>query len=503
MSVANLAARLDRLDGVGCFVSEGEAVVTVANLSMADAASVSADCAELGWAVSVEDAAATVWAVDELDEAFAPFTLVIEKPVGREGLLRLLTNVGLVEWLARDDDRRSWQLGRLGSGFETLGIHFTPWDQDGTDPVEPSGARNAMRLVRQATGSREVPSSMNRWLLADRDRFPEKDDAAGAWAAVAARKLALALPDEIDVERQILRFKGPPRLELRLPPAGTDMFTTLGRPGFLALQEAIDWIFEVEREAEMRHMLLATEFARCGGTGDAADAFLKENSADALAGAKTAYQVHLAGLSSDALKTLSELRKSVSDDTAKVADGTRQITTAVAGALAIGAGLVAARLAGSVNPLAVRIALALAAVYVAITIVSGVMFTLLQRRVRRAWQPRLYRFLSKADYESLVGGPARSAERALWISSALGAIAVVLMIVTANRIEAPGKTDGAAAPGTVRNHQQGALPPGQAPADMRRHDGSGTRTRTMPDRASHPEGRQTQRKNSNAGLPSR
>ena len=157
-------------------------------------------------------------------------------------------------------------------------------------------------------------------------------------------------------------------------------------------------------------------------------------------------------MSSDALKTLSELRKSVSDDAAKVADGTRQIVTAVAGALAIGAGLIAARTAGSVNPVLVIMVMALAATYVGITILAGVLFTLLQRRVRKAWQPRLYRFLSKPDYDALVGGPANTAERALWWSSALGVAAIILMAVAIAYVEPTSQTKSGPAPpatGTV------------------------------------------------------
>jgi hypothetical protein len=60
---------------------------------------------------------------------------------------------------------------------------------------------------------------------------------------------------------------------------------------------------------------------------------------------------------------------------------------------------------------------------VAITILSGVLFSLLQRSVRKAWQPRLYRFLTEADYKSLVGRPAMTAEIALWDCSALGVVA--------------------------------------------------------------------------------
>lgn len=429
MSVANLAARLDALDAGGAFVTEGEAAVTVSNLRVAAAREVAELCGELGWAARIEDSADTHWPLEALDEAFEPFRLIIDKPAGPDGVLRLLTNTGFAAWLGRGDGRARWQVGQLTVAFRTHAASFTPWSMDDPAPLPDTNARHARKLVREIAGQRMVPSSMSQWLLVDREAFADGDVAAKIWATVASRMLMFALPDEIDTEQQILRFKGPPRLDLTLPAAKVDLVGALGRDGFLALQAAVDWVFEVEREAEMRHILLATELARCGGSGDAAEAFIKENIADAQAGAKTAYQVQLAGMSSDALKTLSELRKSVSDDTAKVADGTRQIITAVAGALAIGAGLIAARVAGSVNPVLVIVVMALAATYVAITVLSGVMFTLLQRRVRKAWQPRLYRFLAKADYDALVGGPATTAEKALWWSSGLGVAAIVLMAV--------------------------------------------------------------------------
>tara|TARA_R110000787_G_scaffold160592_2_gene274187 strand:- start:74 stop:862 length:789 start_codon:yes stop_codon:yes gene_type:complete len=237
----------------------------------------------------------------------------------------------------------------------------------------------------------------------------------------------------------------------------------------------------------LQPLLLAAEIARSGGTGTAADLFLKENIADGLASAKLAYQMQLAGMSSDALKTLSELRKTVSDDTAKVAEGTRQIITAVAGALAIGAGLIAARLSGSVNPAMVTIVMILAITYVAITILSGVSFTLLQRSVRKAWQPRLYRFLTLADYASLVGGPAKKAEIALWTASALGAVAAALMALAISQMETPPAANQKAVPSPgPQPSAPASLPPLPAAAPSNRAvrpkaiDKAGTAESTMP-----------------------
>ncbi len=460
MSAENLAARLDDLDAGGAFVTEGEASITVSGLGAEAAREIYGLCAALDWEAHIEDNAGTAWQPATLDPDYAPFRVSFEKPAPALGVLRLLTRTGFNAWLARDDMRSHWQVIGLDAPLRCYAVTFSGWSDEPAQPRADEVPREARRLVRETTGQRTVPACMSRWLIADNNAVPAESATLAIWTRHAARKLMLALPDEVDAETRRLRFKGPPRLDLYLPPADADLTASLGRKGFLDLQAALNWVFEVEREAEMRHILLAAEIARSGGTGTAADLFLKENIADGLASAKLAYQMQLAGMSSDALKTLSELRKTVSDDTAKVAEGTRQIITAVAGALAIGAGLIAARLSGSVNPAMVTIVMILAITYVVITILSGVLFTLLQRSVRKAWQPRLYRFLTPADYASLVGGPAKKAEIALWIASALGAVAAAFMALAISQME----TTPAASQKTVRDpgHQPSAaasLPP--------------------------------------------
>lgn len=429
MSIANLAARLDGLDTAGAFVTEGEASVTVSNLATADAFEILTLSAAIGWQARAYDGANTEWQVDALDAAFEPFLVELEKPAAPEGVLRLLTNRGFAAWLDRDEPRSHWQIGRLNRDILALGTTFTPWDGQAPDSVAETTQRSPRLLVREFSGRRAVPDALNRWLLRDTAEFALDESTVLVWADVAARMLMLSLPDEVEAAQRILRFKGPPRLDLTYPADNGSVATALEKDGFLTLQAAATWVFEIERESEMRHILLATELARCGGTGEAAPHFLRENLGAALEGARTAYQVQLAGMSSDALKTLTELRKSVTDETAKVADATRQIITAVAGALAVGAGLILARLTTMTSPLLILLVTVMAAAYVAITILSGVMFTLLQRNVRKQWQPRLYRFLSKSDYAALVGGPARTAEYALWWSSGLGIAAIVVMAI--------------------------------------------------------------------------
>ena len=425
MSVANLAARLDALDAGGAVVAEAERSVAVSRLEAATAIEVLQLAEALDWPAHIFDAADSEWTAATIDDAFGPFQVVIDKPEGPANVLRLLTNVGFGEWLGRDDARSHWQVARLTGPISAQSLCVTGWDADAVEPLVAVARRSPRTLVREYLGQRSVPQSLGRWLLREGETARLEDASASVWARAAALNLMLALPDEYDSERQMLRFKGPPRLDLQLP-ADQDIVAVIEAEGFAMLQMALQWVFEVERETEMRHILLATEVARCGGSGEQASPFLRENLGAAFEGARTAYQIQLAGLSSDTLKSLAELRKSVTDETAKVIEATRQIIAAVAGALAVGVGLIAARITTTTNPWLIAIVMAIAGIYVAITIHSGISFMYLQREVRLQWQPRLYRFLSKHDYETLVSNPAAKAEGMLKMAAKLGGLAVAL-----------------------------------------------------------------------------
>lgn len=425
MSIENLAARLDVLDAEGAVVAEAEHSVAVSRLEAAVAVEVLNLAEGLDWPAHIFDAANSEWTAETIHEDYGPFQVIIDKPTGPKNVLRLLTNVAFSEWLARDDARNHWQVARLTRSIFAQGLCVTAWDVDVVEPLVDVAQRSPRTLVREYQGQRGVPQSLGRWLLREGETITLEDASASVWSRVAARNLILALPDEYDSERQMLRFKGPPRLDLQLP-ADHDLITALEAKGFAMLQTALQWVFEVERETEMRHILLATEIARCGGSGEEASSFLRENLSAAFDGARTAYQIQLAGLSSDTLKVLAELRKSVTDETAKVIEATRQIIGAVAGALAVGVGLIAARITTTTSPWLIAIVMAIAGIYVAITIHSGISFMQLQREVRLQWQPRLYRFLSKHDYKALVSDPTGKAEGMLKLSAKLGGLAVML-----------------------------------------------------------------------------
>ena len=155
--------------------------------------------------------------------------------------------------------------------------------------------------------------------------------------------------------------------------------------------------------------------------------FLKQNLAHAWESAKIAYQMAVAETGRDTLKVLSDLRKAVTEETSKLSDMGRQLTAAVAAAVATGIGLIAARVATNAPAMLIALVMGVVALYVTTVIVSGMQFMSLQRQLREDWQHRLYRFLPTNDYERMVVKPTRRAERAFVWTARLGGAAVALL----------------------------------------------------------------------------
>lgn len=427
MSQIALAEAVDGLVEAGsAFVAESEAVVTVSGLSAERASAVRILCGRLAWPSSLVDSAENpIHPDDAPDPDFGPFRLAIEKPTSPAGTLRLLTNSELKRWLIKGHPALQWEVARLSQPIISKSRVLLPWGVALEANVDPKG-KDPRELVRQY-GERQVPEDVRPWLVQSISEEFFAEPTVQVWAAVATRALTFCLPDEIDNDDALLRFRGPPRVTLR-PIEITEgplPFST-----FLVLQGAMHWVFENEHESEMRHVLLANELARSslsatGGTSQ----FLIDHLAEALNSAKIVYQVALSDTGRDALKILSDLRKAITDETAKLSDQSRQLVAAIAGSLATGIGLVAARIAVKASPEVVAAIMGVVVLYVASVIFAGVQFIWLQRQMRADWQGRLYRFLPDKEYESLVTKPIKRAEKAFFWSAWLGGMAVVVLAI--------------------------------------------------------------------------
>ncbi|MCW2317605.1 hypothetical protein M2322_003169 [Rhodoblastus acidophilus] len=428
MSVTALAELLDRLlQERRAFLKEADDTVTPSGLSLDVVHEILRLCYALGWRAQVFDSAGSVWTEEQLSEDLSPFRVVFKKPPAPDGCLQILTNHGFRERLGSDEVASVWHVARLTKPLKTQKYLFTPWGV-GTEYQPSETSKNPRLLVKEYGEQRLVPPDIRSWMLQDaQSDLDVNDPAARTWANEAIQTLSRCLANEIDGTDHSLLFKGPPRLRLRTTDLELEPIDDLGLNGFSLLQTAAHWVFDNEREAEMRHVLLATELARSGNGGAEPIAYIREHLGAALDGAKIAYQMGLAEMSRDTLKSLADLRKAIADETSKLADSTRQLGTSVTGAMAVGFTLIAARFTNSAHPYLIAAIMIVVVIYVGLVIYWGQQFISLQRELRREWQPKLYRFLAPDEYRKMVDRPAAKAEKTYYRTSAVGAVAVLLL----------------------------------------------------------------------------
>ncbi|QIO43089.1 hypothetical protein HA464_03220 [Rhizobium leguminosarum bv. trifolii] len=426
MSARELGSLIDVLHSRGAFVRESAQTATISNLGAADARSLADVCVRLEWPFAISDSQSTGWLVDELDDAFSPFRIVITKP-SFEDALAVLSLQGFKDLLPDAAELSSrWWVAGLNSPIRTWSLSFLPWERDEPPPMQIK-TKNPRFLVREYGADRKVPDDVGMWLLrnpaADRG---VADPYRNAWSKAATESLLRCLPNEIDAESNALRFRGPPRVALSAP-SQEELEAFALEVAFDELQHALSWVFENERDTETRHALLAAEIARSGiGPGVATDV-IRQDIKLALEGARIAFEMSLAAIGADTLKALGDLRKAVTEETSKVTEATRQTITAVSGALAVGLGLVAAKLTSTTSVLLIDALMLVAVSYVAMVIYSGWQFVRMQRKARGYWQPRLYRFLPDAEYQRLVKDPTAMAENAFFVAAWAGGGAVAIL----------------------------------------------------------------------------
>lgn len=351
-------------------------------------------------------------------------TVSVGMPASPTGVERILTCTAFEAALKRPAAAaRIWVLP-LGTPFETRGARYGPWED--TERVEPATVcADPRKVVRPLGPYGDGEADLCRWLLVDPNGWSSENDPGGlVWRRQAGLALAKALANEIEPDGRLL-FRGPPVSRFTL-----DSAVDLDDDGFIALQRAADWAYRNRPEVENRHGLLTAEIARAG-LRDSDLTGLSEVASSALEGARIAYGFGVQQQSRDTLKALSDLRRAVLDETAKVSEITRALAGAVAGAVFGGIGVIVARLtlpanAVFVGPAALLLGVVLV-LYVGATVLSGTHFLMQQRGLRELWKPKLYNFLTETEYKALVSKPVKDAEIAFWIASGLGGLMTVLL----------------------------------------------------------------------------
>lgn len=422
----DLANLVDTLASAGeLLVTETAAQVVLVDVRAQDAARILALVLELGWDVRAENGAAEEVAAD-FDAAFAPFRFTIQKPMVH-GRQRLLTLVGFDQWLGGTPSGLV-QVARSAAPFETGAFRVGNWsDVAEFEPAQK--AKSPRSLVREVSQTRSVPDDIRPWLVSD-SISPEWDDVVFCrWRLSSVLPLLRSVAAEVDAGKSVC-FAGSARLWMDEPNSVAD--PSEGRFGIL--QRLVAWVYESPSETETRFRLLNLEFGRLGRSGRVDVDGVLEYAPVALEGARMAFQYSLAKVSADSVKALADLRKSLSEETARLSDAVRQIVNAVSGAIFIGIGLVAARFVTDTPSVALILMGLVLAGYVGIVIYSGYKYLKIQREMRVVWRERLYGYISQSDYKAMILDNAAKAEDQFfftsWLGGALTLGIVIMLIVT-------------------------------------------------------------------------
>ncbi|MBB4190052.1 hypothetical protein GGE45_002539 [Rhizobium aethiopicum] len=430
LSPKNLAKLLNEWDdSYRISISESHAYLTVRGVREEDAKAVLEGLRSLDWPIEVEDASQAPVPVSKIENGLPPFKFTCKKPDGQSSM-RILTNEGLRTWLGNQEADPVVELGALDEGFATYATTFVPWGEAVVEVSRPALDTNPRRLVREV-GERLVPENVSRFVLLEGSHVPAIDGPgpASVWAGEASRAMARSLCSEIDGSE--VMFRGPPACRYLVP---ADFANELGEDGFCHLTNLARWVFEFSAEAETRHGLAVAELARWPANGQCLADLYKDSGAAVLESAKIAHQLGLSKISSDSMKTLSDLRKNVADEASKLNDVTRQLAGAVASALFGGAAVVIARLSLKDATLGVDYAIISIGIvlfgYVCLVAYSGHRFIQIQSGLRSQWREKLYRFLSNGEYKEMVMDPAKDSEQMYYLAAIAGVILAFVLSVS-------------------------------------------------------------------------
>lgn len=430
MTIHQLALLVNDAQGRSdCLVRETWDKVILSRLSPDLTRAIAGLATAAGLVCAIMDDASRDVALSDVDDVQAPYRILLEKPADTTTGY-LLTLPAMDTLLFDMGSRRTIHMAGLGQPFESLDTAFTPWEAIAAVVGEPATLKSPRAFVREYGDKRIVPQSIAPWLMRTPSWHAE-EPVFVRWAAIGTRQCMLSLGDEIQLAPQVVVFKGPPRGSMPMP----DVVWKVDEQIFAAVQACAAWVYETPSETEMRHPLLAAEIARFApahGTIRHEDAVFKT----ALEGARLAYQLGMSKLSSDTLKMLTDLRKSVLDEATKISDGTRQLVAAVATTLSLGIGMIAAKIGAHADGRIIGAISVIAVAYVIAIVWSGHRFLSLQDEIRDQWKPRTYGFISAESYASLVEAPAKKAASTYrtiarigcWLSCAM--LVVVVWAIT-------------------------------------------------------------------------
>lgn len=426
LSPIEVGALLDRwADKAGIGITETHSAVTISNLGTEQAIELTGELAE-SWTIELLDGATQPIAAGELNDHFGPYIAILPKLQSAE--TRILTSVGLRQALERVTESCVWQVACCSQKFSTGLIEICPWGS-GDIFSAATETKSPLALVRESSEQRLTPPDIRLWAL--RSSMSEQlwaDRAFQTYARSACSPLLRSIATEV-IGRRAVVFSGPPRVTVSFEEM--KMLDGLGQTGFSQLQAAVAWIYEDHKSAEQRHGIYSSEVGRSAKRDESIEDVLSSAGKVILESARLAYQLSQSDISREAIKAQGDLRKAIADDTSKVADSTRSLTTAITVAVVTGIGSVAAKATSTGSPLILSIITAIVAIYLLGVTAAGWQHLNLQRALRQEWRQRLYRFIPDDDYKAMVLNPASAAERPYHVMGVIAVLVSLSLLVVA------------------------------------------------------------------------
>lgn len=346
----------------------------------------------------------------DLFDAEREVVITVEKPAA-DGCALFVFQSGIPDYLTQRTVFPRLAIVDLNSAqaFRARGLEVASWDltQPVSSPESSLGPIDPTRYVRDFVPEREVVTDLNPWMLATAPAV--SSPAYQAWEAVAARRLLGGLVSRAWLEDGKVWLQAaaqPPIYRIKaddpaLPSARS------------RLTEAATWVFLSGTDIEARHLLFSGELARASRPQQDLATTLDQ----ALEAAKAAYEAHVQSSSRETLKALADLRKTVIDETQKVAQRAQDLAATLWRDLAVSAAPFVLKVLGdatkTAGPLTSSLFYFAAAIFVGLSFalqwrINGAFFRS-QASSRRSWMQSLYNYISVREREEIAETPIEQA----------------------------------------------------------------------------------------------
>lgn len=312
----------------------------------------------------------------------------------------------------------------LESSFETFSFLVEPWISEPIvldAPTSEEKVINTQTYIKFYSNGFMPSSNIYPWILKNHPRA--ENPFYKKWLDVSCNMLARCLVNELlqNGDKFVCLSGKPPK---KLPFGNPDILAPL----HTVIQDVNKWIFIEGQEIELKHTFLTCELARewpenisfCDG--------LPKKLSLAFESAKLLYKAHIRTSSKETIKSLSDLRKTLTEDTQKIVTQSKDMASALWKDLALVISVVAIKytLDASKIPTGDKlfpyIFFALAA-YIFISQITTIyinnrFFKILNDH-RLIWRKKLYSFLDDEDYKKLAIKPISDAYKAYRLISTL------------------------------------------------------------------------------------